>query len=216
MTRGGLMALAAAVPLLLLCQSQDIRILTRVERDGSGLRLVWAQSDASRAREICTWLREATQFYEDERQNVQGSQYVISRSWRPHTLGLVPESKLDITDVPQRPFSLFNEYYWEEKLKIYAGPATMSEKAGAAEARLLYILEMPGRIDPASVSPAGQISGGKVAWVLTGDKEEYVLRAGSKMLRWDLLLVVLFVLVAATGKTVEWLLRKARQRPRLI
>jgi hypothetical protein len=191
-------------------------LLTRVERDGSGLKLAWARADVSRAREIRTRLREATPGYEDERSAVEGSAFIISRSWRPHDLDLSPDTKLEIFDLPQRLLSLYNEYVWEEKISIYAGPATSSEKAAAAAAKLMYMLEMPGRIDETSVRPAGQVSGGMVVWLLSGDKEEYVLQARSRMLRWDLVLLLIYVLGAVSAKTAQWAVRRARTKPRRI
>lgn len=216
MSRSRLLPLAAAIPFLLLHQTQDLRLLTRVERDGSGLRLLWARADASRAAEVRTKFREAAQGYEDERSVIEGSQFIISRSWRPHDLALVPDSKLEIVDVVQKPLSLYSTYRWEEKLTVYAGPATDSEKAGAKEATLTYILEMPGRVDPASVSPAGTVSGNKVVWTVRGDKEEHVLRATSRLLRWDVLILVFYVAGVVSAKGAYWLVRRARARPRRI
>ncbi len=216
MRHGGLVALAATVPLLLLHQTEDLRMLTRIERDGSGLKLVWARADPSRAREVRTRLREATPGYEDERHASEGSAYVISRSWRPTTLRDMPDTKLETVDLPQRLVSLYNEYSWEEKVTIHIGPATSSEKAGAAQATMLYILQTPGRVDEASVMPLGQVTGDTVVWRLTGDKEEYTLQARSRMLRWDMLLLLVYVAAAFAAMTAQWAVRRARTRPRRI
>ncbi len=216
MRRSPWLPLAAAIPFLLLHQTEDLRMFTKIERDGSGLRMMWARADASRAREITTRLREATREFDEERSATEGSQYEISRSWRTHSLNIAPDVKLQITDIAQRPLSLYNTYQWEEKISIYAGPATESEKAGASQAKLTYILSMPGRVDETSVSPPAKVSGGTVVWTLTGDKEEYTLRATSRMLRWDLLLLIIYVLAVVLGKGGAWLVHRLRSRPRRI
>lgn len=216
MRRGGLAALAVTVPLLLLHQTEDLRMLTRIERDGSGLKLLWARADLSRAREVRTRMREATPGYEDERHATEGSAYVISRSWRPATLRNTPDTNLETVDLPQRLLSLYNEYSWEEKVTVHAGPATASEKAGAAQARMLYILQMPGRVDESSVMPRAHVTGDTVVWQLTGDKEEYTLQARSRMLRWDLLLLLIYVVAACAAMVAQWSVRRARTRPRRI
>jgi len=211
-----LVALAATLPLLLLHQTQDLRMFTRIERDGSGLKLIWARADVSRAREVQTRVREASPGYDEERRLTEGSAFIISRSWRPCSLQSLPDAKLEIVDIPQRPFSLFNEYSWQEKVTIEPGPATDSEKYGAAQAKMLYILHMPGRVDPSSVMPAGQVVGGTVVWELTGAKQEYTLQARSHMLRWEILLLLIYVVVVLVVLLVQALVRRVHARPRRI
>ncbi|MBC7287021.1 MAG: hypothetical protein H5T86_03045 [Armatimonadetes bacterium] len=211
-----LLPLAAAVPFLLLHQSEDLRLLTHIERDGSGLRMVWARGNISRLPEVHTRIREATPEYEDEKLSAEGSQFIIARTWRPHTLALVPDASLAVTDIPQAPLSLYNTYQWREELKIYSQTATPSEKAGAEAAQLIYVLEMPGAVVPESVSPPGSISGGRVVWTLTGDRETYTLTATSRMLRWDILVILVYLLGVAAVKGIQLSAAWARRRPRRI
>ncbi len=211
-----LLPLAAAIPFLLLHQTEDIRMLTRIERDGSGLRMLWARGNASRLPEVRTRMREATQGYDEEFVSVEGSQFIIARTWRPHDLTLTPDTSLTILDIPQAPLSLYNVYQWREDLEIYSETATESEKAGAKVAKLVYVLEMPGRVVESSVSPSARVEGNRVVWVLTADKDKYTLSATSRMLRWDILLILIYIALVVLVKVVQWTARWARSRPRRI
>jgi hypothetical protein len=216
MKRARLLVLSGVIPFLLLHQAEDVRLLTQIERDGSGLRLVWTRGNADRLAEVRTRLWEATPNFEDERCLVRGSQFILSRSWRPHSLSLAADADLKITDVAQNPLSLYNTYSWQEKVRIYSDTATASELAGAQATRLLYILEMPGRVDPNSVSPAAMTEGGRVVWELSADRSEYQLTATSRMVRWEILVVLVYVVGIAAVKLGEWLVRLERIRPRRI
>ena len=191
-------------------------MLTRIERDGSGLRMIWARGNASRLQEVRTRAREATQGYDNEFVSVEGSQFIIARTWRPHDLNLVPDSSLTILDIPQAPLSLYNVYQWREEVEIYSETATESERAGAKIAKLIYVLEMPGRVVESSVSPPGRVEGNRVVWVLTADKDKYTLSATSRMLRWEILLILIYVALVILAKVIQFTARWARSRPRRI
>lgn len=208
--------LAAAVPFLLLHQANDVRLLTRIERDGSGLRMYWCQGNPDRLREVRTRLREASPDFEEERLRTTAEEFVISRSWRPHTLTVMPDVRLEISDIAQNPLSLYTTYTWEEKVTIYADTATASEQSGAGATKMVYILQMPGKVDEASVWPAATTEGGTVTWVLTAENSEYQLRATSRALRWDLLAIGLYILAVVAWKGGGYILRRARGRPQRI
>lgn len=210
------LGLAAAVPFLLLHQANEVRLLTRIERDGSGLRMYWCQGNPDRLTEVRTRLHEASPDFEEERKRLTNEGFVISRSWRPHTLAVMPDVRLEISDIAQNPLSLYTTYTWEEKIAIYADTATPSEQLAAGGTKLVYIVRMPGKVDEVSVSPPATTEGGTVTWVLTADNSEYQLRATSKALRWDLLLLCLYVIAVVIWKGGGFVLGELRRKPRRI
>ncbi|MCX7599916.1 MAG: hypothetical protein N2512_13775 [Armatimonadetes bacterium] len=210
------MGLAAAVPFLLLHQANEVRLLTKIERDGSGLRMYWCQGNPDRLEEVRRRLREASPDFEEERERITSEGFVISRSWRPHTLAMIPDTRLEISDIARSPLSLYTTFTWEEKLTISAETATASEQLAAGGTKLVYILQMPGKVDEASVSPPATVEGGTVTWVLTADRGEYQLRATSKTLRWDLLVLSLYLVAVLVWKGGGFALREARRKPRRI
>jgi hypothetical protein len=208
--------LVAAVPFLLLHQANEVRLLTEIERDGSGLRMYWCQGNPDRLQEVRTRLREASPDFEEERLRITAEGFVLSRSWRPHALTVMPDVRLEIADIPQNPLSLYTTYTWQEKLTIYADTATASEQLGAGGTKLIYILQMPGKVEEASVSPPATTEGGTVTWVLTADKSEYELRATSRALRWDVLAIGLYILAVVGWKGGGLAVRRVREKPRRI
>ncbi len=205
-----------AIPFLLLSASDEVRMLTRVERDGSGLRAIWVTSRVDRAREVRTRLREATADWQVERAKSEGGKYFIMRSWRGHSLNTRPDAKLEVVDFVQSPLSLFSTYKWRETVKIYRGAATEVEQAGAQQAVLEYVLQMPGRIVNAGGTPPQSVTGGRAVWRLSGDKEEYVIEAQSRLVRWDLCVLYIYVLFALIYWAANWAIRRIKSRPRRI
>ena len=210
------LGLLAAVPLLLLTQGEDVRLFTRVDLDGSGMRVAWASGSSDRLDDVRTRLREASAGFEGEKLQAEGGKFTLTRSWSGNSLLALPDAKLDTKDVVQDPLSLYTTYTWTETVKIYRDTATAAEKLGAQAAKLNYTLDMPGTVDQATVSPQAMVTGGRIEWALSGDQEQYTLTATSKRLRWDVLLVCLYVLAVLAGGLVQFTARRARNRPKRI
>jgi hypothetical protein len=215
MKRPGL-GLLAAVPLLLMTQAEDVRMLTHIDLDGSGMRMAWASGSTDRLDGVRTRMREASPGDYQEKARVEGGKFILTRSWRGHTLLTGPDVKLDVKDVVQEPLSLHTTYTWAETVKIYRETATESERLGAQAAKLIYTLEMPGTVDGMTVSPAASVEGDRIVWTLTGNKDEYTLTATSRRLRWDVLLVCLYVAAVVAGGIGQFTVRRARNRPKRI
>ncbi len=210
------LGLMAAVPLLLLTQGEDVRLFTRVELDGSGMRVAWVTGSSDRLDDVRTRLRETSAGFDDEKLQAEGGKFTLTRSWRGNSMLALPDVKLDIKDVVQEPRSLYSTYTWTETVKIYRDTATAAERLGAQAAKLNYTLEMPGTVDQATVSPQAMVTGGRIEWALAGDQEQYTLTATSKRLRWDLLLVCLYIAAVLAGGLVQFTARRARNRPKRI
>jgi hypothetical protein len=210
------LGLMAAVPLLLLTQGEDVRLVTRLDLDGAGMRVAYATGSSDRLEDVRTRLREASPGFDDEKLQAEGGHFTLTRTWRGNSMMAMPDAKLDIKDVVQEPLSIYSTYTWNETVKIYRDTATEAEKLGAQAAKLTYVLEMPGTVDQATVSPQATVTGGRIEWTLTGDQEQYTLTATSKRLRWDVLLVCLYVIGVLVGGALQFTTRRARNKPKRI
>ena len=210
--------LLAAVPYLLLSTSQSVTFTTIVERDGSGMRQFSASCLEDREADVTKRIREARPHYDVERRQVGPGQAVIIRNWRPPQLDKLHEEGvlLQITDIAQRPFSIFTNYEWSEQLKIYRQPAPEVETRGQEIAVLRYVLQMPGTILDKELSLGGRVENGRAVWELTGDKDEYTLKARSRQVRWGYLLILIYILGFVIFQVVSFMERRIKHRPRKI
>ncbi len=210
--------LLAAVPYLLLSTSQSVTFTTIVERDGSGLRQFVASCLEDREGDVTKRIREASPHYDVEHRQIGPGQTAIIRNWRPTGLDKLTEKgvSLQITDIAQQPLSLFTYYDWSEQIEIYRETATEVETEGEKKAVLRYILQMPGTILPQTLSAGGQIENGRAVWELTGDEEQYTLKAQARKVRWGYLLILIYVLGFIIFQLVSYTERRIKNRPRRI
>ena len=122
-------------------------------------------------------------------------------------------ASLQITDIIQNPFSVFTEYHWSEELSIYRETATDVETFGEEIATLSYKLNMPGRV---IASNADRTDGGTAVWELSANVDTYTLEATSRRLRWEYLLLVLYVVGFIAFQIGSYVTRVVRNRPRKI
>jgi len=210
--------LLAAVPYLLLSMSQDVTFTTIVQHDGSGLRQFVASCLENRKEDVTKRIREASPHYDVEHCQIGPGQITIIRNWRPTGLDKLTEKgvSLQITDIAQQPLSLFTYYDWSEQIQIHRDTATEVEKEGQQKAVLRYILQMPGTILPQTLSTGGQVENDRAVWELTGDEEQYTLKAQSRKVRWGYLLILIYVLGFIIFQLVSYTERRIKNRPRRI
>ncbi len=210
-------SMLAAVPYLLLSASQDVRLTTVVNWDGSGLRQYAVSCLKDRKDEVGSRLVERSRDFDQERWQEKGPVLTITRDWRPANLaGEVPGSSLHLSGIVQKPLSIFTHYRWSEELEIYRDTATEVETFGEEIALLDYELKMPGRVLPDTVSTNGKARGGTVTWELSGDADQYTLAATSRRVRWGYLLFLVYVVGFIAFQVVHYTAQVIRNRPRRI
>ena len=210
----------AAVPYLLLSASQSVQLRTIVNLDGSGLRQYTVACLPDRTKEVQKRLLERTGDFDRQSLHREGPNLVITRDWRPANLAVAatdPDAtaNLQIVGIMQKPFSVFTEYRWSEELSIYRETATDVETFGEEIATLSYRLNMPGKIVKAKTN-ADSFEGGAAIWELRADAETYTLTANSRRLRWDYLLVILYILGFIAFQVTDHVSRLFRNHPRKI
>jgi len=211
-------AMLAAVPYLLLSASQSVQLRTTVNLDGSGLRQYAVTYQPDRTKEVRKRLLERTGDFDRQSLHLEGPNLVITRDWRPANLAEAvtdPDAttNLQIVDIIQNPFSVFTEYYWSEELSIYRETATDVETFGEEIATLSYKLNMPGKI---IASNADRTDGGSAVWELSANVDTYTLEATSRRLRWEYLLLLLYIAGFIVFQVVGYVTRLVRNRPRKI
>ncbi len=212
--------LLAAVPYLLLSMSQSVTFTTVIQRDGSGLRQFVASCEPDRLSDVTLRIEEASADYAvSGRSKDKPGQHVLIRNWQwPHYGGnqSSQDFSLQISDIVQKPLSLFTYYDWSEEIQIHRETATEVEKEGQKKAVLRYILQMPGTILPQTLSAGGQVENGRAVWELTGDEEQYTLKARARQVRWGYLLILIYVLGFIVFQLVSYTERRIKNRPRRI
>ena len=216
--RTPVVAMLAAVPYLLLSASQSVQLRTVVNLDGSGLRQYTVTCVPDRTKEVQKRLLERTGDFDHQSWQRQGQNLVITRDWRPANLAEAATdgdttASLQITDIIQKPLAAFTKYHWSEELSIYRETATPVETFGEEIATLSYKLNMPGRV---IASNADRTDGGTAFWELSANVDTYTLEATSRRLRWEYLLLVLYVVGFIAFQIGGYVIRVVRNRPRKI
>ncbi len=213
-------SMLAAVPYLLLSASQDVRLTTVVNWDGSGGREYVVSYEPGRADEVHDWLREHTSGRaRQSRPRSEGPVLTINRSWREanaEKLADQAQPSLRMAGIIENPLSIWTYYRWSEELEIYRDRATEVETLGAQKALLHYQLKMPGRVLPDTVSAKGKAQGDTVTWELSGDADQYTLAATSRRVRWGYLLFLVYVVGFIAFQVVHYTAQAIRNRPRKI
>ncbi len=218
--RTPVVAMLAAVPYLLLSASQSVQLRTVVNLDGSGLRQYTVTCLPDRTKEVQKRLLERTGDFDRQKRRGEGPNLVITRDWRPADIAKAatdPDAtaNLQIAGIMQKPFDVFTEYHWSEQLEIYRETATDVETFGEEIATLSYKLSMPGKIVETRPN-ADSFEEGAALWALSANVDTYTLEATSRRLRWEYLLLLLYIVGFAVFQVVGYVSRLVRNRPRKI
>lgn len=201
------------IPFVLLLNADRVIITTTMYGDVSGTREVRAAADASLRNEVAKWARDMTRGYDHDGVETTAHSVVVSRSTQVHNLAAYQDVQAVAYDIVRRPFSLVTEYRWEEKIGIEF-LSNVREEAAAPVTTFEYRLIMPGELQ--SASPPAQIDGRRASWTLTADQEEYVLSATATSLRWDIIILLVYVFGYVAYRLTAFLVRRAKLRPRKI
>ncbi len=216
--RPSAIVMLAAVPYLLLSASQSVELRTTINLDGSGLRQYTVTCVPDRTKEVRKRLLERTGDFDRQSLRREGPNLVVTRDWRPANLAEAVADRdttasLQVADIIRKPLAVFTEYHWSEELNIYRETATDVETFGEEIAALSYKLNMPGKI---IASNADRTDGGTAVWELSASIDTYTLQATSHRLRWEYLLLLLYVIGFAVFQAVGYVTRLVRNRPRKI
>ncbi len=212
--KAGLRArLLATIPFVLLLNSDRVTVTTEFFGDVSGRRTVQAEGDTSLKRQIGEWTRDFTPGFDSDGTRIAGARVTVDRSLLLHDLSKLPDVQASAVDIVQEPFSLRTRYNWSERLTVGFTYDDDKEHAAAPYASLEYRVAMPGRIVNA---PGAEINGNTATWTLKGDQPTHDVSATAVSWRWDLIILLVYVLGYLTYRGVGALAHRARLRPRKI
>jgi hypothetical protein len=212
-------SLLITIPFVLLLNSDSVIVSTRMYGDVSGVRRVRAEADSSMRDELLKWTSEMTRHFYNEPVHVTTDSVEVSRSNQVHDLAATEGITATAANIVQKPFSLTSEYTWQETVKVdFLG--NERERAAAEVITFEYRLAMPGKI--ASVQPVNaQVDGGSAIWTLnaadlTNAEADFTVSATSTALRWDVIAFLAYIVAYLLYRTIAFLARRARLRPRKI
>lgn len=206
--------LLITIPFVLVFTADKVVISTTMYGDTSGVRVVRATADSSLFNELRRWTRVMTRGWDDADAHISGNNAVVARSTQRNALGEHDDIEAEALDIVQEPLSLMTTYRWQETVRLnYLG--TEQERAAAPLCSFEYRITMPGAIR--ATSPVAQsVSGRTATWVLTADRDEYTIRATATAVRWDVIVILVYVGGYLTYRVLSFLARRARLRPRKI
>lgn len=206
-------SLFMTIPFLLLFGSERVVITTTMYGDVSGTRQVRVMADPSLQNEVTKWMREMTPGFHRDGIATTAHRVVVSRSTQVNDLSSCEDVEAVAYDIVRRPFSFVTEYRWEERVAIEF-LSNEKEEAAAPFTVFEYRLMMPGEVQ--SATPAAQVDGRRAIWELTAEEEEYTLSATATSLRWDLIILLIYVFGYVGYRLTAFLVRRAKLRPRKI
>lgn len=208
-------SLLVTVPFMLLFSADRVQFTTRMYQDASGLRRLQTEGDSSLARQLSQWSRETVRGYHTDRVHTTSNRAYISRSEQRADLDTVDDIDAQAHDIVRHPLSLRTVYHFREKIRVDFTYGTPKELAPAPLTSFEYTLVMPGRITQSSPA-GGQQDGHVVRWTLNAAQPEVEVSASAVSWRWDLILVLIYVLGYLAYRITAFLVHQARMRPRKI
>lgn len=205
--------LLITIPFVLMLNADRVIVSTQMYGDLSGIRHVQAVGDSSLRYELHKWMHEMTPGFDNAGSHISGDTVVISRSRQVNDLGAPADAQAQALDIVQKPLSLVTTYTWTETVTIEP-PDNERERAAAPLTRLEYRVTMPGSIS--STNPPAQVTGRTAVWTLSGDHKEQVISVTASAVRWDVVVVLVYVVGYLVFRIVAFLVHRARLRPRKI
>ena len=213
MSTGLRTSLFMTIPFVLLLNADRVVVTTTMYGDLSGTRVVRAAADTSLRNEVTKWTRDMTRGFDHDGVETTTHGVVVSRSTQVNDLSAYQDVNAFAYDIVRRPLSFVTEYRWEERISIDF-LSNVREQAAAPVTTFEYRLNMPGEVQ--SATPEAEIDGRRASWTLTADEEEYVLSATATSLRWDLIILLIYVGGYLGYRLIAYLARRARLKPRKI
>ncbi|MGC9317157.1 MAG: hypothetical protein ACP5KN_03880 [Armatimonadota bacterium] len=201
-----------AIPFALLFHADRVVITTTVYSDLSGVRRVQTEGNSTYAPELRRWIRRMTPRFETDHVRSTGDTIELSRSAQRNDLGAPEDVEARALDVVQKPLSLVTEYHWRETIALDYVNEEEQEVEPLDEFE--YRLVLPGRITQAM--PAASIDGHRAVWKLSTEKPEYDLNAVAVSWRWDVIVLLVYVVGYLAYRITAFLVHRARLKPRKI
>ena len=218
MSRSMRTSLLITIPFVLLLNSDRVIISTEMYGDSSGIRRVQATADSSLSNEIQKWTREAARNYDGEPTHVTTDKVEVERSKQVNDLGAIEDVNARAVDIVQEPFSFVTTYNFEETIRVnYLG--NERERAAAEVITFEYRLAMPGEIQ--MTEPAAEVNGRSATWKLRAadlgtDNGEITISATATSVRWDVIVLLVYIGGYLLYRITAFFIRRARLRPRKI
>ena len=218
MSRSLRTSLLITIPFVLLLNSDNVVVSTHMYGDKSGIRRVQATADSSMRDELLKWTREMGRGYYREPVQMSTDSVDVARSNQVNDLGKAEGVTAGVVDIVQKPLSFVTTYTWEETVRVdFLGNAR--ERAAADVIVFEYRLMMPGEIRSAQPADA-QVDGSRATWKLKpGDlnaDDEITVSAEATALRWDVIVLLIYVGGYLVYRIIAFFVRRARLRPRKI
>lgn len=218
MSRSLRTSLLITIPFVLLLNSDRVVINTHMYGDQSGIRRVKATADSSMRDELAKWTREMTRDFYREPVHVSTDSVEVARSNQVNDLGALEGVDTGVVDIVQEPLSFVTTYNWEETIKVdFLG--NVRERAVRDVIKFEYELMMPGEIQ--STQPVAQVDGNTATWQiqpadLGEESDEITVHATATSLRWDVIVLLVYIGGYLIYRVVAFFLKRARLRPRKI
>ncbi|MBD3291434.1 MAG: hypothetical protein GF393_00810 [Armatimonadia bacterium] len=212
-------SLMITIPFVLLLNSDSVVITTQMHGDKSGIRRVQATADSSMSDEILKWTYEMARGFYREPVHKSTDSVEVARSNQVNNLGAIEGVTATAADIVQKPLAFTTTYTFEETVKVdFIG--TEQERAASDVIVFQYRLSMPGQIK--SATPAGaEIDGNSCTWKLDpsdleADTDELTVSATATSLRWDVIVLLVYVGGYLLYRIISFFVKRARLRPRKI
>ncbi len=223
--RGGMwLRMLAVVPFVLLLNSSRVALVTYIEPDGSGTRIITAEASAYHQDDLPRWINDvkAGRSWDMTFRNESGDIIEMQRNFRSQALNkLGHDTKLSIKDFAQNPLSLYTTHEWEEQIEFrYVDDQLQPMGARAMQKQLIYRVVMPGRVESAFVQPSVGNSvrqeDNTAVFTLDAGQQSHIVRVSSRELRWPHLILVAYILVYIAFRILNLTVYTVRNRPRKI
>jgi len=208
--------LLATIPYVLLLNSDQVTVTTEFYGDVSGIRRIQAEGARSQKEQIRDSMPDSWLRFDREGTRISGDRVRVSRSAQVCNLDVLPDVEASALDIVQQALSLRTQYNWRERVGIQLTYANDQERNWASATTFEYRVIMPGKILSA---PGAESTGNTATWTLNAHEaaeKGYDISATAVSWRWDVILVLIYVLGYGAYRIVAELAHRARLRPRKI
>jgi hypothetical protein len=207
----------AAVPFVLLLNADQVTVTTELYGNLSGIRRVQAEGPSTRQRQIEQSMPQSGPKLDREGQRLSQDRVRVLWCVQVHDLAVLDDVETSAIDVVQEPLRLRTWYKWQEHVKVELGSGSEAERKKAEPVEFEYRLTVPGKL--VRTSPTADSSGSTATWKLNALKaaqDGYELSATAVAWRWDVILLLVYVLGYAAYRIVAEIAHRAQLRPRKI
>ncbi len=214
-------ALLTALPFMAVFAAHEggVRIETRVESDGTGLRRLVLAADPDRQKTVET---NITKMDPDaqwvvRKRGVLAEEYRLEQDARFARGAAFSDLKIDRRTSLGGPSLVRTTYVFSDRITRTAYKDTEKEREAALKTEFEYSVSMPGEIDMTSMRPpGGKTDGDSVAWTLTADKPTLDVSVTSQKPEWMPLVFLIYVVLVLALFGLRFGLSWRKTKPRRI